>query len=167
MPTACSARCSWPVPACDALLTGDLAAAGARPAAAFKVAQNDWYNPESPWLKLHVNEDGLYRINRAWLADFVDPTTIDPRSLRLFNLGAERPLHVVGEADATFDDNDYLLFHGRYRRDDDQPLIVVVPARRQRVVVARRFSVAVALAAILGGLVTENALLRAFVEGFY
>ena len=108
-------------PAWDALLNGDLAAAGARPAAAFKVAQNDWYNPESPWLKLHVNEDGLYRINRAWLADFVDPTTIDPRSLRLFNLGAERPLHVAGEADGTFDDSDYLLFHGRYRRDDYQP----------------------------------------------
>jgi hypothetical protein len=39
-----------------------------------------------------------------------------------------------------------------------------VPPRRQRVVVARRFSVAVALAAILGGFVTENALLRAFLE---
>ena len=51
----------------------------------------------------------------------------------------------------------------RRRRRDDQPL-AIVPARRQRVVVARRFSVAVALAAILGGLVTENALLRAFVE---
>ena len=51
----------------------------------------------------------------------------------------------------------------RRRRRDDQPL-AIVPARRQRVVVARRFSVAVALAAILGGLVTENALLRAFLE---
>ena len=51
----------------------------------------------------------------------------------------------------------------RRRRRDDQPL-AIVPARRQRVVIARRFSVAVALAAILGGLVTENALLRAFLE---
>ncbi|MEE3259641.1 MAG: C25 family cysteine peptidase [Candidatus Latescibacterota bacterium] len=99
------------------LLNADQAAAWQRTPRAAKAAQADWYDPEAPWIKLHLDADGLYRIYPKWFADFVEPAGVDPRSFRLFYLGQEQPLHVAGQADGRFDPGDFLLFHGRYRRD--------------------------------------------------
>jgi hypothetical protein len=83
---------------------------------------SDWYDPTAPWVKVEVASDGVFRLDPDWLRDFADPATIDPRTLRLLWQGNEEPLVVFGEADGRFDPGDYLLFCGRYRRDDrDSP----------------------------------------------
>ena len=92
------------------------------PRAAAKRARVDdrgaWYDPSLPWVKVKVAHDGVFRIDRSWLAArAVDPGEIDPRTLRLFHLGSEQPLQVFGQEDGSFDQSDYLLFAGRFRRD--------------------------------------------------
>ena len=78
----------------------------------------DWYDPALPWVKVKVAHDGVFRIDRPWLAAReIDPGEIDPRTLRLFHLGREQPLQVFGQEDGSFDEGDYLLFSGRFRRD--------------------------------------------------
>ena len=96
--------------------------AGMPPRAAAKSARldgpGDWYDPALPWVKVRVAHDGVFRIDRRWLAArSVDAGEIDPRTLRLFHLGSEQPLRVFGQEDGSFDESDYLLFVGRFRRD--------------------------------------------------
>ena len=96
--------------------------AGMPPRAAAKVARpddpGDWYDPNLPWVKVEVAHDGVFRIDRGWFAArSVDAGEIDPRTLRLFHLGSEQPLQVFGQEDGSFDESDYLLFVGRFRRD--------------------------------------------------
>lgn len=78
----------------------------------------EWYDPGHPWVKAHVTEDGIYRIGPGWLRELgVEPESIDPRTFRLLYLGEEQYLHAAGQDDGRFDEDDYLLFHGRHRRD--------------------------------------------------
>ena len=113
-----SAKTTAPDPLWNPLLNPEQAAAWTQTQAAAKIAQDMWYNPETPWIKLDLDEDGLYRISPDWLNAFANSAAIDPRSFRLFYLGQEQLLHVEGQADGRFDAEDFLLFHGRYRRDD-------------------------------------------------
>ena len=81
-------------------------------------AAGEWYDPSLPWVKVRVLHDGVYRIDAGWLQTRnVNTDDIDPRTLRLLHTGSERPLQVTGEGDGSFDDGDFLLFVGRYRRD--------------------------------------------------
>ena len=96
--------------------------AGMPPRPAAKRARLDdrggWYDPALPWVKVKVAHDGVFRIDRRWLAArSVDAGEIDPLTLRLFHLGSEQPLQVFGQEDGSFDESDYLLFVGRFRRD--------------------------------------------------
>lgn len=86
----------------------------ARPRA--RPAVDYWYDRGRPWLRVHVEEDGIYRMDREWLSQFMDTARIDPRTFRLFHQGIEQPLYVAGEATGTLDHGDYLLFAGRFRR---------------------------------------------------
>jgi len=100
-------------------LNFDQAAAWSTPARAAKSAADDWYDPALPWVKIFVETDGLFRIDPAWLRERqVDVEGLDPRTLRLFLLGQEQAVHVRGEADGRFDEDDCLIFPGRFRRDD-------------------------------------------------
>ena len=88
-------------------------------------AAAEWYDPARPWVKLLVDDDGIYRVTGEWLKSRqVDIDAIDPASLQLFYLGEELPLFVSDEGDEGGDRSnghlgpgDYLLFHGRFRRD--------------------------------------------------
>lgn len=76
-----------------------------------------WYDPARPWVKLFVDADGVYRVTPAWLRDRgLDPERVDPRTFRLFHLGAEQAVIARGEEDGAFGEGDDLLFYGRYRR---------------------------------------------------
>ncbi len=102
-----------------AFLNAPRAAASPAPRAA-RPAAVDWYDPSAPWIKVFINrEDGLYRIDPAWLERRnIDPASLDPRTFRLLYQGEEQPVYVRGEADGLFDEDDYLIFHGRFRRDE-------------------------------------------------
>ena len=94
----------------------------AAPEPSRKAVFDQWYDPTFPWVKLFVEEDGLFRIDPDWLQGRkVDVEEIDPRTFRLFYLGEEQPLHARGEGDGRFDPGDYLLFYGRFRRDEIEP----------------------------------------------
>ena len=43
---------------------------------------------------------------------------MDPRTLQLYYRGEEQTVHVHGQGDGRFDPGDYLVFHGRFRRDE-------------------------------------------------
>lgn len=80
------------------------------------------------WFKVKLTETGFYRIDRETLQNAgVDVDALDPRTVRMFNVGGralpldvdaarpelvEIPVRVAGEADGTFDDADYILFYG-------------------------------------------------------
>ena len=99
-----------------------LAALRPEPANKPLVGDEGWYDPSAPWLKVYVIADGLFRIDTDWLRQReIDAAAIDPRSFRLFGRGDEQPLFVTGEADGRFDESDFLLFHGRYRRAESEP----------------------------------------------
>ncbi len=84
-----------------------------------------------PWFRIEVTEEGFYKINSAALnAAGIDVGGIDPRTLRIYNHGGkplnpntnslveqpegpvETAIYVSGEADGSFDSNDYILFYG-------------------------------------------------------
>lgn len=77
-------------------------------------AQNpNWITPGKTYLKMYVAQDAIYRIEKT---DFttagVDPSKIDPRTVKIYNKGNQVPLYFAGEADGLFDNADYFDFYG-------------------------------------------------------
>lgn len=71
-----------------------------------------------PTLKVGVDHDGIVRIGSIDLANAgMDPRTVDPRTIRIFNHGQETPILVWGEADGVFDEGDSILFYGTSTRN--------------------------------------------------
>jgi hypothetical protein len=101
-----------------AFLNGAQAPLWSAPPPAAKILADGWYDPALPWIKAYVTEDGLFRIDPAWLSRYGAPEGIDPRTFRLFYRGEEQALDVKGQEDGRFDAEDYLIFYGRFRRDD-------------------------------------------------
>lgn len=81
------------------------------------------------WIKLSVNADGIYRINKSDLISYgIDVNSLDPRSINIFgNAEGKMPelnsvvrhddlnvnaIKIIGEEDGVFDDDDYILFYG-------------------------------------------------------
>jgi hypothetical protein len=85
------------------------------PAMARKISHLD-----GPWLKITVDEDGLYRISYQDLLDGgISSSTIaslDPATLRLFDQDQELPIAVPGAEDGHFDPEDNLHFYGLRNR---------------------------------------------------
>lgn len=84
---------------------------------------------DSRWYKISVKEDGIYKIDKAFLTSIgVDVSNLDPRHINIYGNGngklpelnsvfrpddlVKNDIEVIGESDGVFDDNDYLLFHG-------------------------------------------------------
>jgi len=82
------------------------------------------------WYKIAVGQDGLYRITRNDLeAMGMDVNAIDPRRLNVYGNGGgmlpqannafrhddlqQNAIEVVGEADGSFDANDYIVFYAK------------------------------------------------------
>ncbi|MEO0092133.1 MAG: C25 family cysteine peptidase [candidate division WOR-3 bacterium] len=87
-------------------------------------------NPRFPqgylnWYKIKVESTGVYKITYEELRRAGLPIKlIDPRTIRVFNIGEctsnvyypdtmiEIPIYISGEADGSFDKDDYILFYG-------------------------------------------------------
>jgi len=82
------------------------------------------------WVKFEALIEGIYKIDKAKLESFgFNVSTIDPRTIKIYNNSGKvlsekvttpRPIDlvenailVVGEADGSFDQSDYILFYGR------------------------------------------------------
>ncbi|MDY0151959.1 MAG: C25 family cysteine peptidase, partial [Candidatus Cloacimonas sp.] len=81
------------------------------------------------WMRIETNRDGIYRLDPAQLSGF-PLEDIDPRQFRMFSTSGkvlynsvvqegsefrEIPIQVAGEADGSFDAEDYILFYGSSR----------------------------------------------------
>lgn len=65
------------------------------------------------WIKIAIEKSGVYRISAAELAQAgVALSTLDPRTLKLFNHNEQVAILVGGENDGVFDENDYIEFYG-------------------------------------------------------
>lgn len=71
----------------------------------------------SDWMKITVNQDGLYRVSyedlQAGGMDVAALNALDPRTLRLLDEQREQAIYVSGEGDLSFDPGDTVLFYGR------------------------------------------------------
>ncbi len=82
------------------------------------------------WYKMGVSEHGVYKVTGAELSSAgIDPLSIDPHTLRLYNNGGEElprdisesrpdsllenPIIVVDGGDGSFGNDDYFLFYGK------------------------------------------------------
>lgn len=73
----------------------------------------NWITPNTAYLKLYVNDDGMYRISRTDFSNAgINTSTIDPRTVKVYNRGSEIPVFFQGESDGVFDASDYLDFYG-------------------------------------------------------
>ncbi|MEP7145580.1 MAG: C25 family cysteine peptidase, partial [bacterium] len=73
----------------------------------------NWITPNKTYLKLYVNENGIYRINRSDFSNAgINPGIIDPRTVKVLYKGNQVPIFFQGENDGTFDINDFLDFYG-------------------------------------------------------
>ncbi len=106
-------------------LTPDFGAQKSRPTYTNRsaMASGEWY-------KIGLPETGIYKLTASDLAVLgIDVAQLDPRQIRIYHNGGgmlpeknaverpddlvEIPIHVEGEGDGRFDNNDYILFYGR------------------------------------------------------
>jgi len=86
----------------------------------------------SPWYKIKVSEDGIYKLGYNYLKSYnINPDNIDPRTIKIYNGGSgvqsfsitnvpgandtipyHIPIYISGEEDGSFDTDDYILFYG-------------------------------------------------------
>lgn len=80
----------------------------------FSFSQNyNWITPNKNYLKLAVIEDAMYRITRTDFTNAgINTANIDPRTVKVYNKGAELPVYFQGESDGVFDAADYIDFFG-------------------------------------------------------
>ncbi|WP_207432212.1 C25 family cysteine peptidase [Sabulibacter ruber] len=72
---------------------------------------NEWINYNQKYYKIKVPTTGIYRLDRAYL-QAAGINGVDPRNFQLFRRGKEVAIHVEGEADGSFDANDFIEFYG-------------------------------------------------------
>ena len=82
------------------------------------------------WYKIGLSETGIHKLTYNDLSDLgIDVANLDPRQLRIYHNGGgvlpelnaeprhddlkQLPIYVSGEADGSFDRDDYVLFYGR------------------------------------------------------
>jgi len=72
----------------------------------------NWIDYNAEYVKLNIPEDGIYRITYNDLLSYgINPSSIDPLKIKIYNKGIEIPLFVFGETDLSFDSGDYIEFY--------------------------------------------------------
>jgi len=101
----------------------------ARASVATRSYKNNSVLASGKWVKVALNQTGIYRISYDNLAEYgFDPAGIDPRNIKIFGNGGgmlpedldepryddlqENSILVAGEDDGSFDQGDYILFYG-------------------------------------------------------
>ena len=75
-------------------------------------SSGNWIDYNSEYVKLNIIRDGIYKITYDDLQSYgINPTSINPTKLKIYNKGVEIPLYVFGESDLSFDQGDYIEFY--------------------------------------------------------
>lgn len=81
---------------------------------------NEWINYDQQYFKIHVSNDGIYRVSYSSLAAAGIPVgSIDPRGIQIFHNGEEQYIYIQGEnSSGIFDPNSYIEFYGMRNRGE-------------------------------------------------
>ncbi|MBK7629819.1 MAG: T9SS type A sorting domain-containing protein [Ignavibacteriales bacterium] len=72
---------------------------------------DSWIDYSKIHYKLGVVRDGIYRITYYDLFSYgISPSSLNPKSIKIFRKGEQLPLYIKGEDDLSFDENDYIEF---------------------------------------------------------
>ncbi|HOJ18069.1 MAG TPA: C25 family cysteine peptidase [Ignavibacteriaceae bacterium] len=75
------------------------------------VSNDDWIDYSKEYVKLAIPTDGIYKITYNDLISYgINPASINPKTLKLYNKGKQIPVFVLGENDLQFDQSDYIQF---------------------------------------------------------
>ncbi len=81
----------------------------------FGLFGNEWVQDGQSYFKFYISENGIYKLSFDNLeAAGIPLDEINPRYLKIFHNGKEIPIYCDGEADQTFDKQDFVLFYGKY-----------------------------------------------------
>jgi hypothetical protein len=73
----------------------------------------NWIDYTKEYVKLAIPEDNVYRITYSDLVNYgLNPSLINPQTIKIFRLGREVPIYVKGEEDIQFNEDDYIEFFG-------------------------------------------------------
>ena len=91
---------------------------------------NEWINSRAKYLKLSINQTGIYRINfedvKKADASFLQT---NPANWQLFFRGKEVAIRIVGQQDDVFGNQDYVEFYGE-SNDGSQDSLLYRPQKR-------------------------------------
>lgn len=74
----------------------------------------NWITPNTPYLKMYIIEDGMYRIEKSDFTNAgINTSSIDPRTIKVYYKGNQIPIYFYGEDDGVFNDTDYFDFYGQ------------------------------------------------------
>ncbi|MBN1480564.1 T9SS type A sorting domain-containing protein [candidate division KSB1 bacterium] len=97
----------------NTLVNSHYASAWQTPSVSMEKAQAYFLQEGQDWIKIALEKNGLYHISAAELGQAgLAITSVDPRTLKLFNHNEQVAILVEGESDGVFDENDYLEFYG-------------------------------------------------------
>jgi len=69
--------------------------------------------------RMHIRTSGIYHITYDDVRNFgIDPSTVDPKTLRIINRGQQVAVYVFDHQDGHFDPNDYFEFYGEEKHYD-------------------------------------------------
>ncbi|RNI31986.1 hypothetical protein EFA69_05650 [Rufibacter immobilis] len=76
-----------------------------------QVYGNEWINYSQKYYKIKVPATGIYRLDYTYL-QAAGITGVNPQNFQLYRRGQEVAIHVEGQADGSFDNNDFIEFYG-------------------------------------------------------
>lgn len=73
----------------------------------------NWVDFQKTYIKISTARDAVYRVSFQDLLGLnLNPSSFNPKTLKIFNKGKEIPIFVFGEEDEHFNDNDFIEFVG-------------------------------------------------------
>lgn len=81
---------------------------------------NEWINYDQQYFKIHVSQDGIYKIPYSTLVSAGIPAgSLDPRNIQIFHNGEEQYIYIHGEnSSGIFDPSGYIEFYGKRNRGE-------------------------------------------------
>ncbi|MCJ0743795.1 putative type IX secretion system sortase PorU2 [Pedobacter montanisoli] len=85
---------------------------------------NEWIQKNQKYIKIKLNQDGVYKITHSQLSSLGFLTgNPNPKNFQIYFRGKEIPVYIEGESDNTFDSNDFIEFYGQKNDGKlDEPL---------------------------------------------
>ncbi len=78
----------------------------------YKNENSIWIDFARDYIKVAIAKDNVYRIDYNYLLDHnINPAFINPKTIKVYLHGNEIPIHIKGEEDNQFNEDDYIEFY--------------------------------------------------------